>query len=369
MRQVLALLLGVALLAVGLLLWRAFTQADEPPFILYLAEDAQAVTQLFRTTLDGTAVTQLTTSPHHVTAYAPAPDGRTIVYLTTPQAAGQQTLWLTDRNGRSHRALLRCSDALCDNPTWAPDSRRLIYERRALDTSGIPSQPQLWWLDVLSRESVPVLVDGRAATNPRLSPDMQWIAYHSPLDEGIWLYNFVDGRSHLLASEPGMPVAWHADSHSLVYSAFNSVDWAVSADEHSDEEHRHVNMAVHLFVYHIPQQRSQQLSAPVVIEDSAPAWSPDGKWIAFGRRQVRTNASRQLWLTAADGAEARPLTDDPALTVGPPHWSPDGRYLLFQRFNMQEANAQPAIWLLELATGAQTQLAANAFLPTWLPQP
>lgn len=369
MRRFLLPLLSVALLAIGLFLWRALMLRNETPLILYLADDAQGVTQLFRTTLDGTAVTPLTRSPHPVTEYAPAPDGRTIVYLTSAQAGGQETIWLTDRNGRSHRALLRCTDALCHNPTWAPDSRRLIYERRALDAAGIPTRPQLWWLDVSTQESVPVLTDGRAATNPRLSPDMQWIAYHSPLDEGIWLYNFADGRAHLLASEPGMPVAWHADSQSLAYSAFNSVDWAVSGDEHSDEEHRHVNLAVHLFIYHIPQQRRQQLSAPVVIEDSAPAWSPDGKWIAFGRRQVRTNASRQLWLTATDGTQARPLTDDPALTVGPPHWSPDGRYLLFQRFNMQEANAQPTIWLLELATGVQTQVAANAFLPTWLPKP
>ncbi|MBA3884838.1 MAG: S9 family peptidase [Acidobacteria bacterium] len=53
---------------------------------------------------------------------------------------------------------------------------------------------------------------------------------------------------------------------------------------------------------------------------SAPAWSPDGRWIAFV--SDRTDR-RQIYLIAPDGGEARPLTDVEA-SVGSFAWSPNG---------------------------------------------
>jgi dipeptidyl aminopeptidase/acylaminoacyl peptidase len=53
---------------------------------------------------------------------------------------------------------------------------------------------------------------------------------------------------------------------------------------------------------------------------SAPAWSPDGRWIAFV--SDRTD-KRQLYLISPDGGEARPLTDVDG-GVGSFAWSPDG---------------------------------------------
>jgi dipeptidyl aminopeptidase/acylaminoacyl peptidase len=53
---------------------------------------------------------------------------------------------------------------------------------------------------------------------------------------------------------------------------------------------------------------------------SAPAWSPDGRWIVF--ISDRTD-KRQLYLISPDGGEARPLTDVDG-GVGSFAWSPDG---------------------------------------------
>jgi dipeptidyl aminopeptidase/acylaminoacyl peptidase len=63
--------------------------------------------------------------------------------------------------------------------------------------------------------------------------------------------------------------------------------------------------------------------------DAEPAWSPDGRWLAFVRAE-RTNSGNgapktgkpQLWLMPADGGEPRRLTDHP-LGVTAPAWSPD----------------------------------------------
>ena len=309
-------------------------------------------------------ITQLTTLPDSVTGFAVSPDGAQIAFTTSPATAGSgnETIWLM-KNGRTPHPLLTCTAAACHNLIWAADGRRLIYERRDLDENGIPAQPHLWWLDSASGDTLPVLQEDTPATAPRLSPDDAWIAYVAPAEDGLWLYHFADGRSHFIASATGTPVAWNPDGQSLLYSALNTV--ALPTESEHEDEHSHANLATHLFLFDLASGESRQLSADVVIEDNVPAWSPDGEWIAFGRRQARTGAARALWLMRADGSDAHSLNDDPAWNVGPPSWSEDGRCLLFQRYNLNDPQAEPGIWLLELATGSLRELTSPGFLPAW----
>jgi TolB protein len=71
-------------------------------------------------------------------------------------------------------------------------------------------------------------------------------------------------------------------------------------------------------------------------EVGAPAWSPDGRWIAFVRTPPSTGltgqplGSSQLWLVRPDGSGLRQLTKlTGASATGAPAWSPDGRRLAF----------------------------------------
>jgi len=61
---------------------------------------------------------------------------------------------------------------------------------------------------------------------------------------------------------------------------------------------------------------------------ASPAWSPDGRRIAF---QSNVDGEFQLWVMNADGSGQTRLLSDPGYNHYQPSWSPDGSRLVFSR--------------------------------------
>ncbi|MDY7076547.1 MAG: hypothetical protein SXV54_06435 [Chloroflexota bacterium] len=80
---------------------------------------------------------------------------------------------------------------------------------------------------------------------------------------------------------------------------------------------------------------------------SAPVWSTDGQWLAFGDGSPSDNAG--LWVARADD----PLEEHHLGLGGNPVWSPDGRWLAFQGFRQ---DGLPAYTLVEAETWASRPL-------------
>src|SRR5450755_279895 len=117
---------------------------------------------------------------------------------------------------------------------------------------------------------------------------------------------------------------------------------------------------------------------------SRPRISPDGKQVAYvvttidGQKHEYRSA---LWLSAADGGDARRFTAESAHT-GDPAWSPDGQWLAFvsdregptpetkQEEQKKQGKGKPQLWLIPTYGGEARQLTFmehGASSPVWSP--
>lgn len=360
-RIVLSVLALLAVLITAVIQFSPSSQAQtsEEPRIVYISWNEEAADQLYVANIDGepTISTPLTATEADVLDFAVNPDGSQIVYATL-QEGGAADLWIINSDGSQNRELLACPDAACSQAQWLPDGRRIIYERRNIPTPGAPpGNPRLWWLDVTTGETIPFFQDNQLlGLYPRISDDGQWLSFVSPIDQGIQLFNLTNNAVMLIPNQMGSPAVWRPQSDSLLITNIDtsSTNWSVELTS--------VDVATEVVTV-----LSQPMPNEESVDDSAPAWSPDGEWIAFGRKLPRTPMGRQIWVMQADGSEPFAITNDPRIHHGEISWSPDGRFLLYQQYNLEELYAKPAIWLVEVATGERTEIATPGTLPAWLP--
>lgn len=112
---------------------------------------------------------------------------------------------------------------------------------------------------------------------------------------------------------------------------------------------------------------------PATVAASSPAWSPDGKQLAYaqmpdigdigGGSDARVGLRmRRIWVTDADGGNAHALTNDEAYRDEYPQWSNNGEWILFARYYQPDAadykSDVPALWMMR-ADGSELQQVAE----------
>lgn len=172
-----------------------------------------------------------------------------------------------------------------------------------------------------------------------ISPDGKYLAFSDTT--GFYLRQVDSGETHFLNLPPGLkavPAAWYPDGTHLLAS------WAEGPKAPPS-----------LWEVSILGGTARKL-----IEDGRlPAVSRDGSQIAFVKGP---KLAEELWVVAANGENPRRLVATQMCTLGEPAWSPDGRRIAYVMgsYAPEQWQAESRIVLLDLDSGQQETIFSRA---------
>jgi len=227
---------------------------------------------LYMKTIEGRAVTQLTSDPAADVQPCFSPDGKKILFAS--YRSGNWDIWMMSLDGG--QAIQITDSAKHEiHPSFAPDGQRLVY----CVFNEKSEQWELWTQHLNLPASKKVIGVGLF---PEWSPMADSIVYQKARERGgrwfsIW-------RIDLLHGEPSFPV---------------------------------------------------EIAASTEMAYIQPSWSPDGSWITYGTAEIGDTSEwpdggptmmtrGDIWVVKADGTQPLKLTDGGGVNFSPV-WSVDSR--------------------------------------------
>jgi dipeptidyl aminopeptidase/acylaminoacyl peptidase len=303
-------------------------------------------------------------------------DGQPQQLLTNPDAQlspdGQRALhwdgtgiWVVDLTTGAEYNLLAGNDRPTCCPQWA-DAETILF---GYWPEGTEPGPSTGYLSAATIDSswVRVLNESSASNGlPAASPDGGVIAY----DQGgtAWLYRWGSGPELFDLAVYDLPQskslkigspAWSPDGRKLA--------WIVGGGFGPGGGYR---IGVAIFDLEAKTAQLRHLYEPIGVGGwpPAPAWSPDGQWLALVAWEWVPEGPQggNLWLLSADGSVQDQLLLKAVGLGGRPVWSPDGRWLLFTR---QVTGKETAVWRFETGVWQpqQLELPFDATVLAWTP--
>ncbi|MGA2099060.1 MAG: S9 family peptidase [Candidatus Acidiferrum sp.] len=261
------------------------------------------------------------------------------------------------------------------DPQLSPDSRWVAY---AVDTATLKTdknETRLWMVPAAGGEAIPLTSEGVSSSHPRWSPDGKFLVFLSERNGGkkqIWLLNrqggeaqqltdtmqdvddfawSPDGRRLVLALKDPTPEELEAakekstaaahpsassDSNSEEKKSKSKKPWVIDRLQFKVDEVGYLDRRrTHLYIFDVAKKSLTQVTSGDY-DDSEPAWSPDGKLLAFTSNRTTpdpdANYNSDIWVVAADntdmGAHLTQITTNPGLDMSPT-WSPDGKSIAY----------------------------------------
>jgi tricorn protease len=177
--------------------------------------------------------------------------------------------------------------------------------------------------------AAPASFEIRGMRHPALSPDGTRIAFDWHGD--LWTCPAEGGAAERLTDDPAheQKPCWSPDGTKIAFSS----DKAGNLD---------------LFVIDLATRKVRPLTSHSSDDDS-PSWSADGKWIAFQSNRdsnldlALNNNVWDLWRMPADGGSATRIT---RFRGENPAWSPDGKWIAYDRYSSGYADGEHNIFLI-----------------------
>jgi dipeptidyl aminopeptidase/acylaminoacyl peptidase len=250
---------------------------------------------------------------HAVSDPQRSPDGKWIAYTVSTTDVEKdkhnRDVWMVSWDGKQQVQLTSSKDNE-STPRWSPDGKYLAFLASRGDEDEKKKGAQVWLLNRSGGEALQLTDIKGGVDDYAWSPDSK--------------------RFALIASDPNPD-----DEPEKKEGWKHKTPPPIVIDRYAfkrDNAGYLGKLRSHLYLFDVDAKKVEPLTAGVY-DERDPAWSPDGTKIAFvserGQDPDRTN-NPDIWVVDAKaGAAATQLTTFPGPDDGRPAWSPDGKWIAY----------------------------------------
>lgn len=265
------------------------------------------------------------------------------------------------------------------DPQISSDDQFIAYTVSSTSLKDDKSETRIWMVPAAGGDAVPLTSEGVSSDHPRWSPDGKFLAFLSERKEAngtegktqLYLLNRLGGEAQRLTEtvQDVEDFAWSPDGKRLVLilrdPSIEELEAASKVKEKEKEEDGADKPTVprkpkaqrpwvidrlyfkedtvgyldrrrtHLWVFDLASKRLTQVSSGDY-DDTAPAWSPDGKQLAFASNRSKPDPdmtyASNIWVAAADNTDKGASPIQVTTGLGGDHrpaWSPDGKWIAY----------------------------------------